>query len=85
MVVFLGLSSDPKNLYDSWTNGLVVSVNDQNNYPISLKKGIAVKPGTMAQMVKSLYEAYLIGIVKIHISKFNSRSNFITLTIRFKS
>lgn len=52
MVVFLGLSSDPKNLYDSWTNGLVVSVDDQNNYPISLKKGIAVKPGTMAQMVK---------------------------------
>jgi hypothetical protein len=60
MVVFLGLSSDPKNLYDSWTNGLVVSVDDQNNYPISLKKGIAVKPGSMAQMVDSIKKSLYI-------------------------
>jgi hypothetical protein len=58
--VFLGPTIDSKNLYDSLTNGLMISVDDQRNYPISLKKGIAVKPGSMAQMVDSIKKSLYI-------------------------
>lgn len=51
LFVFLGLSTDPKILFDSWTNGVLISIDDQEKYPISLKKGIAIKPGTLAQIV----------------------------------
>ena len=59
LIVFLGPTVDSKNLYDSLTNGLMISVDDQRNYPISLKKGIAVKPGSMAQMVDSMKKVYI--------------------------
>lgn len=51
IIVFIGPSTDQNNLYNSWATGMLVSVYDQEDSPISLQKGIAVKPGSMAQIV----------------------------------